>query len=1049
MATAVGLSKVFILDKYFTELTKYWQTERQLQDATSNEAVHLQQQLKNLSSELVTLRTRLRISPVEPNGNPNEQALKPCSPSMGSKTRKQEYTYNEVNDLIHLLGPLTEDSLLRALHSRFMANQYYTNVGPVLLSINHLKDRRSALTLNSTHMEALECTQLLRIVHEAVRQHNETGYPQAIILSGVSGSGKTYSSMIILRQLFNVAGGGPETDTFKHLTATFTVLRSLESAKTQLNSESSRLGHFIEVQVTDGALYRTKIHCYFLDQSRVVKTLPNEKNYHIFYQMLAGLTPDERTKLNLDGMTVESLQYLNKGNIDCNDEEDAIRFEAWKSCLSVLGIPFLDVVRVLAAVLLLGNITFNENQNPIDSNNDCKHSFSNEVKAVASLLGVSSVSLYRGFTTRTQQNRGQLLKSHRDSQSASATRDAFAKALYCRTVATIIRRANSSKRIGSSCGTISSDSNESIHNHTETGSHHTSSIGSNGAKSHKSMNVLNSAVRHATDGFIGILDMFGFEDAKPSHLEQLCINLCSETMQHFYNTHIFKSSIESCREEGVKSDIEIDYVDNVPCIDFISSLRTGLFSLLDAECSLKGTPVAYVQKIKAQHLSNSRYFEVPINRDKSTADQLQQMSRQFGIRHYAGNVTYNTINFLESNSDRLSDDVISIFHKSLCTFGFVSHLFGVELKLLYNKETVPRGLNFRIAPTAHVDIQNGFNPVTTLTQDFHTRLDNLLRTLVHARPHFIRCIKANDTEQPNYFDRGAVVRQIRALQVLETVNLMAGGLPHRMRFKAFNSRYRLLAPFKLLKRVEDKAIEDCKLILDCFIKNQKTIDPVSGASTTWALGKRHIFLSEGARQQLEMLRNERRMMSAVLIQSTWKGWNFRRRWPLIRQSLLMQNVSSKVTANTTVNTMSSKPRPLPITGTPPPFGTCPQQNKLKSIEICDQNVIQETCTLFGIDLNIPPPVPPSRSYTITGNAKLGYPQTRVMKMDYPESGPKMQLEKGQRVTVVGASTKRGHLLVDNSGITLTVPYQFLVLIPTTNRKLKGSVAQSDTCGVNI
>ena len=57
-----------------------------------------------------------------------------------------------------------------------------------------------------------------------------------------------------------------------------------------------------------------------------------------------------------------------------------------------------------------------------------------------------------------------------------------------------------------------------------------------------------------------------------SHLEQLCINLCAETMQHFYNTHIFKSSIESCKEESVQSDIEIDYVDNVPCIDLISSL---------------------------------------------------------------------------------------------------------------------------------------------------------------------------------------------------------------------------------------------------------------------------------------------------------------------------------------------------------------------------------------------------------------------------------------------------------------------------------------------
>lgn len=28
------------------------------------------------------------------------------------------------------------------------------------------------------------------------------------------------------------------------------------------------------------------------------------------------------------------------------------------------------------------------------------------------------------------------------------------------------------------------------------------------------MAALNNAVRHATDGFIGILDMFGFEDPK-------------------------------------------------------------------------------------------------------------------------------------------------------------------------------------------------------------------------------------------------------------------------------------------------------------------------------------------------------------------------------------------------------------------------------------------------------------------------------------------------------------------------------------------------------
>ena len=85
--------------------------------------------------------------------------------------------------------------------------------------------------------------------------------------------------MILLRQLFNLAEGGmsEESDTFKHMSAAFTVLRSLGSAQTATNKESSRIGHFIEVQVTDNVLNRTKIHCYFLDQVKKEK-----KNLHPF-----------------------------------------------------------------------------------------------------------------------------------------------------------------------------------------------------------------------------------------------------------------------------------------------------------------------------------------------------------------------------------------------------------------------------------------------------------------------------------------------------------------------------------------------------------------------------------------------------------------------------------------------------------------------------------------------------------------------------------------------------------------------------------------------
>ncbi|XP_070501515.1 unconventional myosin-Vb isoform X3 [Chironomus tepperi] len=1136
MASNIGLSKVFILDKYFKELQKFWQTEKMLQDASSsNEAVHLQQRLKSLSTELVTLRNRLHVTgSTTTNGNANNPIIN-CTnfphPNLNLLTGKnmqgttatttttttatlqhninisnmnnsnaictnnnnnnnsstnnnnnnnnttttnnnnnttnnnsttnnsmkgsiplnnnihsrrlnnQQYNNNnadhvvttrnisiplplpknheeqtqlintphspvkeeirnncpsntfksgnpnmkisEMEDLIYLTGPLTEDAVMKSLQARFNEKKFFTNIGPILLSINPYHDVGNPLTLSSTRSIPM-APQLVRIVQEAVRQQTETGYPQAIILSGTSGSGKTHCSMLLLRQLFAVAGGGPETDAFKHLAAAFTVLRSLGSAATATNSESSRIGQFIEVQVTDGALYRTKIHCYFLDQTRVIRPLPNEKNYHIFYQMLSGLSDEERTRLCLTDYQAKDLNYLQIGDTRQDEQEDAARFQAWKACLGILGIPFLDVVRVLAAVLLLGNVKFVDNQrSEVETNNE------SELNSVANLLGVSSQSLFRGLTTRTHNTRGQLIKSVCDANMSNIARDSLAKALYCRTVATIVRRANSLKRLGS--GTLSSDSNESVHNQAEVNSQHASTIGGHSAKSMNQMAVLNNVVRHATDGFIGILDMFGFEEPKLAQLEHLCINLCAETMQHFYNTHIFKSSVESCRDEGIICDSEIDYVDNVPCIDLISSLRTGLLSLLDSECSIRGTAESYVAKIKVQHRNSPRLEQRHIDLD----------SRMFIIRHFYGQVIYDASDFLDTNRDIISDDLVSVFYKHNCQFGFATHLFGAELRALYSHENVPRGTWFRIAPTSHTDLLNGDEPVSTLTQDFHTRLDNLLRTLVMSRPHFVRCIRSNSNELPNFFERNTAVRQIRALQILETVNLMASGFPHRMRFKQFISRYKMLVSSRLLRRCEEKAIEDCKLLLNCAMEHPFELDV--SVVLSWAPGKRHIFLSEGMRQHLENLRNHIRNRSAILIQSVWRGWQLRRLNTMKRMKKDLLMSSNTMMSNSTISRAqinpSIRPRPQPITGTP--------------------------------DLESPPMVPPPRPYTVSGNSKLKYPQLRIMKMNFPENMQASngeQLKKGEVVTVKGASQRRGHLLVESNGVILNVPFQFLELV---------------------
>lgn len=143
---------------------------------------------------------------------------------------------------------------------------FQTNVGPIVLSMNSMKDVGNPLTLTSALPASESCPELSRVVDECVRLQNETGYPQTIIVSGLSGSGKTYATMALLKHLVAVTNNSASSDNLKQLSAAFTVLRSLGSAQTATNRESSRIGHFIEAQVSSGELYRTKIHCYFLDQ---------------------------------------------------------------------------------------------------------------------------------------------------------------------------------------------------------------------------------------------------------------------------------------------------------------------------------------------------------------------------------------------------------------------------------------------------------------------------------------------------------------------------------------------------------------------------------------------------------------------------------------------------------------------------------------------------------------------------------------------------------------------------------------------------------------
>src|SRR5690554_5933025 len=196
-----------------------------------------------------------------------------------------------------------------------------------------------------------------------------------------SGAGKTVSAKFIMRYFATADDSERGTVTTKtgmseteeQILATNPIMEAFGNAKTTRNDNSSRFGKFTEIQFDkERNIIGAKIRTYLLERSRLNYQPENERNYHIFYQLVAGAPPSEKKELDLQ--SIEQFHYLNQGGVPTiSGVDDAAEFEITQRALLTIGISVQvqwDIFRLLAALIHIGNIQITGRTDAMISDDD-------------------------------------------------------------------------------------------------------------------------------------------------------------------------------------------------------------------------------------------------------------------------------------------------------------------------------------------------------------------------------------------------------------------------------------------------------------------------------------------------------------------------------------------------------------------------------------------------------------------------------------------------------------------------------------------------------
>lgn len=631
---------------------------------------------------------------------------------------KQSSLQRIVGDLT-LLDEMSVPLILHCLRKRFEAGKIYSAIGTILISINPY-----------TQLD-LYTPKMIRKYRNSLEEHREVpphvfvvadqaykgltfdkGPNQSIVISGESGAGKTEATKQCLSYLGAVAGSvaGVERKVFD----ANPILEGFGNAKTVRNNNSSRFGKYVEIYMNRHLqLMGGKTTNYLLEKVRCDRQGEGERNYHFFYMLTRGCDRSLRQELELQ--TPEKYRICTEGNCvkvpGINDKND---FEEVRQAFVTLQFdPKLvhSIYRFIAGILHLGNVTFDVKKSSFaDDTSTVSKSSLSDLKKCAKCWKIDAKKLEKSITHRALVMPGnKTVESGLNPIDANSHRGSLVKFVYSKLFDWLVQQIN------------------------------------------KSMEPKTKVYKS-----IGLLDIFGFEIFQKNSLEQLCINFCNEKLQQLFNFTVFKLEERVYKSENIGVD-HVPFIDNQPILDLIEKKPKAVLPMLDEEAIIPGgSEDKWRGKIMATFGSHKYFRKYP------------QDDSCFVLSHYAGDVVYDTTNFMEKNKDVLDAGLLILLDQA--------------------KEPI---LNTLFSKKGGKSMSAGKRKMT-LSAQFRTQLNKLMTTLQATQPHYIRCIKPNDEKEPLYFVPKNCFEQMTYSGVFEAVKIRKGGFPFRLKHVEFVTRYKCI-----------------------------------------------------------------------------------------------------------------------------------------------------------------------------------------------------------------------------------------------------------------